>query len=41
MIENCFKFEESDVFLYIEQKEDDEVWVYIAFNEITEDEAEG
>ena len=33
MIENCFKFEESDVFLYIEQKEqDEEVWVYVAFN---------
>lgn len=32
VFDNCFKFEESDVFVYVEEK-GDEVWVYVAYNE--------
>jgi hypothetical protein len=35
VFENCFKFEESDVFLYAEEKHEDaepEIWIYIAYN---------
>ena len=34
VFENCFKFEESDVFLYVDEKEISDLWIYIAYNEI-------